>query len=154
MTKRLSVSLLFTLGCAVSSWAQAAPVEVALQVGSSKHQFSGQGQCKAAPQASIYGISAALYTVSQRSGGQSLNLTLWQPKDGSPGMLSLRLSNGAKTYQVDTVKGGAKRDTQGSGSARVDKAGVFTIDAVAGTGEKITGKVRCASFGGIQAEGG
>jgi hypothetical protein len=146
--------LLFTLGCAVSSWAQAAPVEVALQVGSAKHQFSGPGECKAAPRASIYGINAALYTVSQRSGGQSINLTLWQPKDGSPSMLSLRLSNGAKTHQVDTVKGGAKRNTQGSGSASVDEAGVFTIDAVAGTGEKITGKIRCASFGGVQAEGG
>jgi hypothetical protein len=154
MTKRFSMSLLFTLAFAPSAWAQAQPVEVALQVGSSKHQFSGQGQCKAAPQASIYGINAALYTVSQRAGGQALNLTLWQPKDGSPNMISLRVSSGSKAYQVDTVKGGAKRDTKGSGSATVDKAGVFTLDAVAATGEKITGRIRCGSFGGIQAEGG
>jgi hypothetical protein len=56
----------------------------------------------------------AQYSVSQRSGNESIRLTLWQPKDGSPGMLSLHVSSGASRYEVDTVKGGAKRDIKGS----------------------------------------
>jgi len=105
---------ILALGFALASQAAFAQVEVSLQVGATKYQASGQGQCKAAPQASIYGINAALYLVSHRSDGQSLNLSLWQPKDGAPNMLSLRVSTGSKQYLVDTVKGGTKRDPDGS----------------------------------------
>jgi hypothetical protein len=139
---------------ALPGLAQATPVEVTLQVGSGKYRFSGEGQCKASQQASIYGVNAALYMVSHHSPRQSLNLTVWQPKSGAPNMISLRVYTGARTYDVDTVKGGSKQATKGSGSATVDKSGVFTLDAVAASGEKITGTVRCAGFGGIQAEGG
>ncbi len=148
---------ILALGFAVAAPAALAQVEVSLQLGGTKYQASGQGQCKAAPQASIYGINAALYSVSQRANGQSLNLSLWQPKDGAPNMLSLRVSTGSKQYLVDTVKGGTKRDTKGAGKATVEKSGaggVIAIDAVAAGGEKITGRIQCRSFGGIQAEGG
>lgn len=134
-----------------------APVKIALQVGTSHYRFSGSAECKAASQASIYGIGAALYSVSQRSDGQSLNLTLWQPKDGSPSMVSLHISTGNARFEVDTVKAGAKRDTKGSGKTTLQKSGaggVFTIDAVAAGGEQITGTIQCSRFGGIQAEGG
>jgi len=165
----LSIPMLVALGLAVAAspahaqirrqpaQAETAPVEIALQIGAKKVQSSGQGECKAAPQASIYGVSAALYTVSHRSAGQSLNLTLWQPKDGSPSMMSLHVSADSGRYEIDTVKGGAKRDTKGSGNTTLQKAGeggVFAIDAVAASGEKISGKIQCGRFGGIQAEGG
>jgi hypothetical protein len=133
------------------------PLEAALNVGGKKVEFRGQGQCKAAPQASIYDIPAALYSVSQSSGSQSLNLTLWQPKSGAANMMSLHISTGSTRYEVDTVKGGAKKDTKGSGSATVQKSGAggtFTIDARTASGEKITGKIQCGRFGGIHAEGG
>ncbi len=134
-----------------------APVQIALQVGTKDYRFSGAAECKAAPQASIYGVAAALYSVSQRADGQSLNLTLWQPKSGAPGMMALQISTGSARYEVDTVKAGTKRDTKGSGKATLQKAGgggVFAVDAVAAGGEKITGTIQCSRFGGIQAEGG
>jgi hypothetical protein len=132
-------------------------VEIALKVGSKDYRSSGPAECKAAAQASIYGVPAVQYSVSQRSGNESLRLTLWQPKDGSPGMLSLHVSSGGSRYEVDTVKGGAKRDIKGSGKASLQKSGdggVFTIDAKATSGEPIAGKIACSRFGAIQAEGG
>jgi hypothetical protein len=132
-------------------------VQIALRIGTTKYESSGQAECKAAPQASIYGVPAALYSVSQRSGSGSLNLTLWQPKDGAPIMMSLRIAAGGKSYLVDTVKAGPKRDTRGSGKATLRKTGaggVVAVDAVDASGEKITGKIECTRFGGIQAEGG
>jgi hypothetical protein len=143
------------LACAAQ--AQPAPVEIALQVGATKYQFSGNAECKAAPQASIYGISAALYSVTHSAGGQSLHLTLWQPKNASPDMMTLTVSNGSNRYEVDTVKGANKRDTKGSGKTTVEKSGaggVFKLEAVAAKGEKISGTIKCARFSGVQAEGG
>jgi hypothetical protein len=134
-----------------------AQADISLKVGSKNYQASGQGQCKAAPQASIYGVRAALYSVSHSGSGQSLNLSLWQPSDGAAGMLSLHVSMGSTRHVVDTVQGKAKRDTKGSGKATLSKSGaggVITIDAVAESGEKITGRIQCKTFGGIQAEGG
>jgi hypothetical protein len=136
---------------------ESSSVDIALKVGSRDYRFSGPAECKAAQQASIYGIPAALYSVSQRSGGDSLRLTLWQPKDGSPIMISLHVSSGANRYEVGTVKGGTKRDTKGSGTATIQKAasgGAFAIDARAASGEPIAGKISCSRFGGVQAEGG
>ena len=142
---------------AISALAQPAPVEIDLRIGNGKYAASGQGECKAAPQASIHGVQATLHTVSHRSGNQSLNLTLWQPKNATPNMASLHVSTGSGRYEVDTVKGGNQRATKGSAKVTLEKAGmggVFAIDAVAASGEKITGKIRCGRFGGIQAEGG
>jgi hypothetical protein len=72
-------------------------------------------------------------------------------------MMTLHVSDGSSRYEVDTVKGGAKSETKGSGKATLQKSGtggVFTIAAVAGSGEKIGGTIKCGRFGGIQAEGG
>jgi hypothetical protein len=136
---------------ATTAFAQA---DVALEVGGKKLGLSGQGQCKAAQQASIHGVNAALYMVSQNvPNKQSLNLSVWQPKDGSPNMMSLSLWDGKKTYSVNTVKGGSATSVQGSGKATVSGT-TITLDAVAASGEKITGKIQCRSFGAVQAEGG
>ena len=136
---------------------EASTAEIALRAGSKEYRSSGPAECKSAAQASIYGIPAAQYSVSQRSGNESVRMTLWQPKDGSPAMLSLYISSGASRYEVDTVKGGAKRDTKGSGTASLQKSGaggVFTIEAKTVSGEAVAGKIACSRFGGIQAEGG
>ena len=137
----------FALGLAfaASAFAQA---DIALQVGSQKYVASGQGECKSAPRASIYNIPAALYSVSHRSGKDSLNLTLWRPSDGKPDMLSLSVTSGGKSYLVDTV-----REKKGSGGARLEDRTIM-VDAVAASGEKISGKIQCRTFGGVQAEGG
>jgi hypothetical protein len=129
-----------------------AQADISLQVGSQKYSASGAGECKHAPRASIYNIPAALYSVSHRGGKDSLHLTVWQPADGKANMISLSLAAGGKTYVVDTVK-----DKKGSGKAAVEssgRAGTITLDAVAASGEKISGKIQCRAFGGVHAEGG
>ena len=141
----------FALGftCSAAALAQA---DIALQIGSRKYAASGQGECKSAPRASIYNIPAALYSVSHRAGKDSLNLTLWRPTDGKPDMLSLSVAAGGKNYVVDTVK-----DKKGSGGAKLEpsaRGGTIVVDAVAASGEKISGRIQCRTFGGIQAEGG
>lgn len=133
------------------------PVEVALQVGANKYNASGQGECKSAESGSIYGILASQSSVSHGEGGKSLHLTLWQPKNGPAEMMTLFISVAGKRYNVDTVKAPAKRDTKGSGHTKLQRNGagaVFTVDAVAGGGEKISGTIKCGSFMPIEAEGG
>lgn len=133
------------LCCPVVALAQA---DISLQVGTQTYQSSGQGECKSAPRASIYNMPAALTSVSHRAGKNSLNLSLWQPTDGKPAMLTLSVTTSGKTYVVDTV-----RDKRGSGKAVRDNL-TIVVDAVAASGEKITGKIQCRSLGAIQAEGG
>jgi len=125
-----------------------AQADISLQVGTQTYQSSGQGECKSAPRASIYNIPAALTSVSHRAGANSLNLSLWQPTDGKAAMLTLSVTTGGKTYLVDTVK-----EKKGSGRAVRDNL-TIVVDAVAASGEKITGKIQCRSFGSVQAEGG
>jgi len=139
------IALLCSLMVASPAFAQA---DIALQIGSQKYAASGQGECKSAPRASIYGVPAALYSVSHRSGKDSLDLTLWRPAGGKPDMLSLSIASGGKRYLVDTV-----REKKGSGGAKLDGR-TFVVDATAQSGEKISGKIQCRAFGGVQAEGG
>jgi hypothetical protein len=138
------------------SAATAAP-EIALQVGGRKYQASGQGECKSAAQAAIYGVRAAMYSVSHSGEGRSLNFNLWRPQDGAADMISLTLSEGKQRHQVDTVKAGSKKETRGSGKATLAQSGAgatFTLDAVTASGEKVTGTIKCPRFAGIRAEGG
>ena len=125
-----------------------AQADISLQIGTHTYRASGQGECKSAPRASIYNVPAALMSVSHRAGRDSLHLSLWQPTDGKPAMLTLSVTTGGKTYLVDTV-----RDKKGSGKAVRDNL-TIVVDAVAASGEKITGKIQCRSLGAIQAEGG
>lgn len=132
------------------------PVEIALQVGANKYAATGQGQCRFSEEGSIYGVQASQFSVSHSAGNQSLRLTLWRPKNGGSEMLALHVSMGGKGYEVDTVKG-TKRDTKGSGQAKMQKSGdgaTFTIDAVAQGGAKISGTIKCGGFTPIRAEGG
>ncbi len=131
--------------------------DVTLQVGKETYRGSGPTECKAARDASIYGIPALLFSVAQTSGKDSMRLSVWQPKNGTPDMMALHVALGGKSYEVDTVQAGTKRDTKGSGQAKFAKVrvgGTFTIDAVADDGTKITGTVTCSRFTGIVAEGG
>lgn len=137
--------------------ARAGTVEIDLQVGESRYEARGAGECRFAPKASIYGLPAAMYMVSHRENRRSLSLTLWEPAGGQPAMVNLRIAGGASRDVVDTVVAGTKRDTQGSGTAEVRKAGaggVFTLDAKTARGKPIRGRIKCGTFSGVQAEGG
>ncbi|MDB5923327.1 MAG: hypothetical protein JWN13_2263 [Betaproteobacteria bacterium] len=132
------------------------PVEVHLQVGASKYNASGTGECRMAERGSIYGVAASQFAVSHSAGAESLSLTLWQPKNGTD-MVTLLVASGSKRYEVDTVKGGAKKDAKGSAQATVQRNGsgaTITIAAVTAGGEKIAGTIKCGGLTPIQAEGG
>ena len=133
------------------------PVEITLQVGSQKYNASGNGECRSAERASIYGVSASQFAVSHTaSGGNSLNLTRWQPTNGAD-MLTLSVTTGGKRYDVDTVKAGPKKDTKGSAQTTLQRSGngaVLSINAVAASGEKISGTIKCSALAPVRAEGG
>jgi hypothetical protein len=134
----------------------AEPVEIALQIGGTSYRYNGEANCRRA-EGSVYEIRATQYSVSQRAGKDSLNMTLWRPKDGAPDMLVLNVSVGGKRHDIDTVKSRTKRDARGSAKLSFEpsgRGGTFRIEAVAGDGEKVAGTVKCAAFGAVRAEGG
>jgi hypothetical protein len=133
------------------------PVTVAIAAGTTQYAFTGQGTCQSTPRASIYNVPAALSSVRVQDGARNVNLTLWQPSNGTPAMISLGITADGKSHRVDTVKVGQQGTTQGSGTATLQKqgsAGTFAVDATAADGTKIKGTIRCPSFVAPVAEGG
>jgi hypothetical protein len=132
---------------------QGAAIQVSLNAGGQRYESSAPGQCTHAPTASIYGVASELWTVQQSDNGKSLNLSLWQPKDGTRPMVSLTVASG-KSYRVSTVKG-----SQIVGSAKVSmepsgKGGTFTVYAKSADGADIMGTIKCDAFAPHIAEGG
>lgn len=125
MKKILAIGLMAVVPAA---WAQRPAanerqvVEVDLQAGAMRYKASGPGECKHAPRAGIYGVQAAMYRVSHRTGERSVRVTLWQPASGAA-MLNLDVAEGSKRVSIDTVKGGAKKDTRGSAEVTVARKG-------------------------------
>jgi hypothetical protein len=95
-------------------------IQVALNAGGTTYQSSEAGKCTHAPVASIYNTVSEMWSVQQNSQGRSLALTLWKPKDGSGDMVTLSLTNGNVSHQVNTVRGGGA--TAGSGKVTMRKA--------------------------------
>jgi hypothetical protein len=129
-------------------------VGVELKVGADSLQAAGAGTCTHAPQASIYNVRSQLRTARYASGGQSVQLTMWDPLDGSEDMFTLAASKGSNSRTVSTVRGG-----QATGSGKVTfepsgKGGTFRVDAKAADGSSITGTIRCDAFTPHVAEGG
>src|SRR4051812_32693710 len=78
--------------------AETAGINVAARIGGKKFQGSGTGECRHESEASIHGVSAALWMVhfAGRTGSvKQLDLTLWRPKDGSPDQLSVSVETGS-----------------------------------------------------------
>jgi hypothetical protein len=104
--------------------------------------------------ASIYNTVAELWSVQQSEAGQSLSLTLWKPKDGSGDMVTLSVTSGGVAHQVVTVRGGT---TTGSGKVTLEKSGnggTFSVNAKSGSGNAISGTIKCDAFAPHMAEGG
>ncbi len=132
--------------------AETVTVKLTLKAGSQSISSSGQGSCTHAPQAAIYNVPSAMWTVRQE-GESTTQLTLWRPADGKEEMFSLSISGG-KDISVSTVRGGT---ISGSGTVKLtpkDKGGTFTINAKAKSGEAITGTIECSAFTAAIAEGG
>ena len=129
-------------------------MQVSLKVGSGTYQSSQPGKCTHAPVASIYKAIAEMWSVQQNPEGHSLALTLWRPKDGSGDMVTLSVSSGNVSNQVNTVRGGT---TSGSGKVTLVKSGTggtFTVDAKTSSGTPISGTIKCDAFAPHMAEGG
>jgi methionine-rich copper-binding protein CopC len=140
-----------------SNEAATVPMQISLQAGGTAYVFTGAGRCRSTPRASIYDVPAAMWTVEQNAEGKSLTLTVWHPTGGAPDMLSLAVTAAGKSHRVDTVKIGQRGDVQGSGTVKLDtsaQGGVFTINAVAKDGEKISGTIKCDRFTSEEAAGG
>ena len=152
MLKRVA---LIALSSATIASAYAGPAVIDLDIGANKYQARG-GECKSAA-GSIYGLMATQFNVSHREGKRSLNVTLWQAKPPAGDMLQLSFSEGPRRVEVDTIKAGTKQATKGASKSALRKSGaggVLEIDAVAASGEKITGRIEGPAFAKIQAEGG
>jgi hypothetical protein len=104
--------------------------------------------------ASIFKTVAEMWSVQQNVDGRSLALTLWKPKDGSGDMVTLSVTSGNLSHQVNTVRGGT---TTGSGKVTLErsgKGGTFSVDAKTSGGTQISGTVKCDAFAPHTAEGG
>ena len=129
-------------------------IQVTLNVGGAPFQSNEAGKCTHAPVASIFKTVAEMWSVQQNAQGRSLALTLWKPKDGSGDMVTLSVTSGNISHQVNTVRGAT---TSGSGKVTLERAGnggTFSVDAKTSGGAAITGTIKCDAFAPHTAEGG
>jgi hypothetical protein len=123
-------------------------VQLDLNVGGTSYSVRGPGDCNYAADASIYQAAAQMWSVRRHDADKDVNFTLWRLHQGSD-MFTLFVTTNGKTEKVNTLQVGPPADRLGSGSvvlAQRGKGGLFTIDAVAGNGAKITGTLACSDF--------
>lgn len=127
-------------------------------IGDKALQVSGSGSCRHAPDASIHGVSASLWTVqyggSEDGPVKQLNLTLWRPKDGSPDQLSLELKTKSGDHRVETGAGGKHK---GEGTVTIlpsGPGGRLELRGKDAKGKPIQISIDCPAFGEVEAEGG
>ena len=135
-----------------------AQVGIVAGVGARNYRASVPGTCQHEPNASIYGVPAALWRVEAEGSDESeirrLGLTLWRPKDGSPDQLSIGLDVGAKPV---TIEINPRARSAASATPQVRQAGPGGTIEVKGKdagGKAVTLTVSCPVFEGIVAEGG
>ena len=133
-------------------------VNISATVGGKFYSSAGPGSCRYAPIASIYNVPAALWMVEYAGGDkgsiESLRLTLWRPKDGSPEQLSLALEAGSSSHRIDV---GGRGDQVGSGKAALTSIGAggrFEVTGKDESNKPLKVVVTCSAFGGVEAEGG
>lgn len=135
-----------------------AQVDIVARVGSRDYTSRVPGTCQHEPNASIYGVPAALWRVEAEGSDESefrrLGLTLWRPKDGGADQLSIKLDAGAKPV---TIEINSRARSAASATAQVGQAGPGGTIEVKGKdadGTQVTLMVTCPVFAGVVAEGG
>ena len=137
--------------------AATAALSVAARVGGKSYQGNGSGSCRHAPEASIHGVSAALWMVefTGKTGHlKRLNLTLWRPKDGAADQLSLSFDTGAGSHRIEA---GGRRGNSGEASVTIlpsGPGGRLEISGQEAGGKPVQITVDCPVFGSVEAEGG
>ena len=162
MFRSFSIALVFMGAISASASAQssqnAESVKISAKVGSKSYESAGQGSCRHAPTAAIYGVPAALWMVALTGSSdapvKSINLTLWKPKNGSPQQFSLSLEEGSSAHRIDV---GGRGEQVGSGKATVVPTGAGGRIEISGkddSGKTLELVVHCPAFAGVEAEGG
>jgi hypothetical protein len=137
--------------------AETGAISVSAKVGGKSYQGSGSGSCRHAAEASIHGVSAALWMVqfAGKSGPmKQLNLTLWRPKDGDSDQLSLDFEAGTGSHRIET---GGSGGNSGQGSVTIlpsGPGGRLEISGKESGGKPVQLTIDCPVFGDIEAEGG
>jgi hypothetical protein len=141
----------------LSAAGEPAAITIAAKIGRKKYQASGEGTCRHAPDASIHGVSASLWTVEftsrHETGLKQLSLTLWRPKDGSPDQLSLNLDTSAGSHRIQT---GQEGENAGEGTVTIlpsGPGGRLEITGKASDGKTLQVTVDCQAFTDGDAEG-
>jgi hypothetical protein len=137
--------------------AESAAITVTARIGGKEYHGSGTGSCRHEPEASIRGVSAALWLVefAGKTGSvKQLNLTLWRPKDGTPDQLSLSVEAGSGSHRIET---GSEEKNRGQGSVTIlpsGPGGRMEISGKEAGGKPVQITIDCPAFAGIEAEGG
>ena len=132
-------------------------LSIDMRVGDKKYQASGSGSCRHADEASIHGVSAALWMVefeSSKGSVRRLSLTLWRPKDGSSDQLSLAFDTKAGSQKIQT---GTPGGNSGEGSVTIlpsGPGGRMEISGKEADGKPVQITIECSGFGEVEAEGG
>ena len=125
-----------------------ATMQIDVHVAGAAYTFSGSGECHATDDASIFSTPAGMKSARHDEATRSLNLTLWRIAKGGES-ITLDVEVAGKRHRVNTLPVGPVVNRRGSGGATYQSrgaGGVFTIDATADTGARITGSIRCSSF--------
>lgn len=151
----LGIVAVATAAFATPARAQAVPVKVTVTIAGKTQAFSGTGQCGHEPQASIYGMRAALWLVEYDSGKSRVSLSYWRPKAaGAKDQFQLSATRAGATHVISTVKGGTPAGSGRSTFRPTATGGRFEVSGKAGDGTPLQVTIECARFGGITAEGG
>lgn len=126
---------------------------IALTVGASAYNFTGQAKCEHLAKGSIYNTVAERWSVNHDENGRSLLLNVWKPLAGGENLVTLYVDAGGKQQVVDT----SSPEKKGTGTATFapeGKGGVFTIKATTGSGAKVVGTIKCDAFTASEAVAG
>ena len=148
-------SFLSAVTVGVAGQSKPVAVQVDLKIGSAAYAVTGAGECHATDVASIFNAPASLKSVRHNDATRDLNLTLWRLVKGGD-MITLEVSIAGKRHRVNTLTVAPPADRRGSGSATFlarGSGGVFTVDATADTGVRITGQIGCSSFAKTEENG-
>jgi len=125
-------------------------MEIVLQVGGHPLAISGAGDCIFSDTSAIYDVAATQWGALLDEPGRHVHFTMWRLHRGGPDMLTLSIVLGGTTHRVNTTRIGDKTaGLHGSGTStfiRSGTGGLFTIDATADTGAKISGRITCSGF--------
>jgi hypothetical protein len=141
---------------AVAENAGDSPVAGSATLGGRTYALDGDGECRQADEAYIYGVASSMWLVQYRGSAdpRSLTLTIWRPRSGGADQLSLAISAGDRTSTISTVRGGT---ASGSGTVEITPAGEgahIVFEGRDGEGTPIHLDLRCDHFSAVEAVGG